>query len=126
MSSGIVKSFRVGTTLASQRILTHTTGTADTVKVPAGALEVPIGVSINTVLDTTGSIPVKINGIAEVLFDDTVTSGALVASDASGRGIPFVDATAGATFVGTLIDATVAATGTIAKVLINPGFKAIP
>ncbi len=126
MSLGIVKSFRVGTTLTANRIVTHTTGTADVVKAPAGALELPIGITQDTVLDTTGSIPVKIAGTSELFFNDTVTSGALVAADTAGRGIPFVDATAGASFVGTLIDATIAQTGTIAKVLINPGFKAIP
>lgn len=126
MSLGIVKSFKVGSTLSSQRIVTHTTGTADVVKAPAGALELPVGITLDTVLDTTSSIPVKVAGIAELFFNDTVTSGALVAADSSGRGIPFVDATAGATFVGTLIDATIGQTGTIAKVLINPGFKAIP
>jgi len=126
MSLGIVKSFKVGTTLSSQRIVTHTTGTADVVKAPAGTLEQPIGITLDTVLDTTSSIPVKVAGIAELFFNDTVTSGALVAADTSGRGIPFVDVTAGASFVGTLIDATIAQTGTIAKVLINPGFKSIP
>ncbi len=125
MSSGIVKSFQVATTLAAARILTHTTGTADVVKAPAGALELPVGVSIDTVLDTTTSIPVKISGVAEVLFNASVTSGSLVAADTAGRGIAFVDATAGAAYVGTLIGPNTTAAD-IAQVLINPGFKAIP
>jgi hypothetical protein len=50
----------------------------------------------------------------------------MVASDSSGRGVPHVDTTAGSYVVGVLIGATVAATGTIADVLIGPHFKSIP
>jgi len=126
MSADLVKSFNVAATLASQRIVTHNTGTAFGVKYPAAALEQPVGVSIDTVLDVSGAIPIQCNGVAKILFNDTCASGALVAADSSGRGVPFVDATAGAAYIGTLVDAAVGATGTVAKVLINPGYKAIP
>ena len=119
-------SMKVAATLSAYRIVTMNTGTADQVKYPAAALELPLGVSQDTVLDTTSSIPVVFSGIAKVFFNDTVTSGALVAADTAGRGIPFVDATAGACFVGRLVGATIAATGTIADVFVQPGFKAIP
>lgn len=119
-------SMKVQATLAANRIVTCLTGTADTVKYPAAVSEMPIGVTADTVLDTISSIPVICGGIAKVLFDDTVTSGAFVAADSSGRGVPHVNVTAGSYVVGMLIGPTVAATGTIADVLVMPTFKAIP
>ena len=126
MSSDIVKSFGVATTLASQRIVCNLTATAQAVKYPAGVLEQPIGSSTDTVLDTTGSIPICVSGIAKLLFNDTVVSGAYVVADSSGRGVPFVDDTLGVSYVGILLGAKVDVTGTIAEVLIMPGTKAIP
>lgn len=120
-------SMKVSTTLSAYRIVTCLTATADTVKYPAAALELPIGVTLDTVKDTTSSIEVLGPGnIARVYFNDSCASGALVASDSSGRGIPFVDVTAGAAFVGVLLGAKVNTTATIADVFIMPGFKAIP
>lgn len=119
-------SMKVQTTLSAYRIVTMLTSTANTVKVPASASELPIGITVDTVLDTTSSIPVAFSGIQKLYFNDTVTSGAYVASDSSGRGVPHVNATAGSFVIGVLIGATVAATGTIADVLINPHFKSIP
>lgn len=119
-------SMKVQTTLSAYRIVTMLTGTSSTVKVPASASELPIGITANTVLDTTGAIPVAFSGIQKLYFNDTVTSGAYVASDSSGRGVPHVNVTAGSFVIGVLIGATVAATGTIADVLINPHFKSIP
>lgn len=119
-------SFKVQTTLAANRIVALVTGTANTVKYPAAVSEVALGVTADTVLDTTGSIPVYIGGIAKIYFNDTVTAGGLVAADASGRGVPHVNVTAGSYVIGTLIGPTVAATGTIAEVLIQPIFKSIP
>jgi len=119
-------SMKVASTISAYRIVTCTTGTANTVKVPASATERPIGITADSVLDTTSSIPVAFSGIQKLYFNDTVTSGNLVASDSSGRGVPHVDTTAGSYVVGVLIGATVAATGTIADVLIGPHFKSIP
>ncbi len=127
MSSDLVKSFSVSSTLAAQRAVAATTGTAWAVEYPASAGgEIPLGISIDTVLDTTSAIPVQLNGVAKLLFNDTVTSGAYVACDSSGRGVPHVDVTAGSWVLGTLVDASVSATGTVAKVLINPHKVAIP
>jgi hypothetical protein len=118
---------KYNTTISAYRIVTALTGTANTVKVPASASELPIGVSLNTVLDTALSGPIAGPGsIAKLYFNDTVTSGAYVASDSSGRGVPHVNVTAGSFVVGILIGASVAATGTIADVLILPHFKSIP
>ena len=119
-------SMKVQSTLSAYRIVTALTGTANTVKVPASASELPIGITMDTVLDTTASIPVVFSGIQKLYFNDTVTSGAYVASDSSGRGVPHVNVTAGSFVIGILLGATVAATGTIADVLINPHFKSIP
>lgn len=119
-------SFKVAATLSAYRIVAAITGTANSVKYPAAASEVCIGVTADTVLDTTASIPVNIGGIAKIYFNDTVASGAFVASDSSGRGVPHVNVTAGSYVIGTLIGPAVAATGTIAEVLIQPMFKSIP
>jgi hypothetical protein len=119
-------SFKVNATIAAQRIVTYLTSTANTVKVPAAATELPLGITVDTVLDTTSSIPVAIGGIARLYFNDTIASGRLVASDSSGRGVLHADTTAGSYVVGILIGPTVAATATIAEVLINPFFKSIP
>ncbi len=119
-------SMKVASTISAYRIVTCTTGTGSTVKVPAAATERPIGITSDSVLDTSSAIPVAFSGIQKLYFNDTVTSGAMVASDSSGRGVPHVDTTAGSYVVGVLIGATVAATGTIADVLIGPHFKSIP
>ena len=119
-------SMKVATTLAAYRVVTCLTGTADSVKYPAAATEAPIGITIDDVKSTTDAIPVAIAGIASLYFNDTVTSGSLVAADSSGYGVPHVNTTAGSYVIGKLIGPSVAATGTIAKVLIQPHFKSIP
>ena len=124
--SNHVESFKVQSTLAAYRIVTSVTGTANTVKVPASATERCFGVTVDTVLDTINAIPVAVSGIAKVYFNDTVTSGNLVASNNAGQGVPHVDTTAGSYVIGILVGPTVAATGTIADVLIQPHFKSIP
>src|SRR3990167_1741309 len=120
-------SFKVATTLSAYRGVILSTTTAQTVIYPGAALDFPVGITLDTVKDTTSSIEVAGPGnIARLFFNDSCASGKLVALDTSGRGIPFVDATDGACLVGSLVSTSVAATGTIADVLIAPGFKAIP
>lgn len=119
-------SMKVNATISAYRIVTYLTATSNTVKVPASASELPLGITQDTVLDTTGAIPVAIAGIQKLYFNDTVTSGAYVASDSAGRGVPHVNVTAGSFVIGVLIGPTIAATGTIADVVINPHFKSIP
>jgi len=119
-------SMRANATIAAYRIVTALTGTANTVKVPANATELPIGITADTILDTTTSIPVEIAGIRKLYFNDTVTSGSYVASNNAGQGVPHVNTTAGSFVIGILIGPSVSATGTIADVLINPHFKSIP
>lgn len=119
-------SMRANATIAAYRIVTALTGTANTVKLPASASELPLGITQDTILDTTASIPINIAGISPLYFNDTVTSGAYVASNNAGQGVPHVNVTAGSFVIGVLVGPTVAATGTIADVLINPHFKSIP
>lgn len=126
MSNPASLSFKANATIAAYRIVTALTGTANTVKVPASASELPIGITEDTILDTTAAIPVAFAGIQKLYFNDTVTSGAYVASNNAGQGVPHVNATAGSFVVGILVGPTIAATGTIADVLINPHFKSIP
>lgn len=119
-------SMKVNATISAYRIVTALTSTAQTVKVPASASELPMGITVDTVLDTTNSIPVVIAGIAKLYFNDTCATGNMVASNNAGQGVPHVDVTAGSYVVGVLIGPTVAATGTIAEVLVRPMFKSIP
>lgn len=119
-------SMKASTTISAYRIVTALTSTANTVKVPASASEVPIGISQDTVLDTGAALPIAVAGISKLYFNDTVTTGSFVASDSAGRGVPHVNVTAGSYVIGVLIGSTVAATGTIADVLIQPMFKSIP
>jgi len=120
----LVESFGVASTLTAQRVVYSSAN--NTVAYLDTNTSLPLGITIDTVLDTTQAIPVQLNGRAYLYFNDTVTSGAQVTADASGRGIPFTAATAPSAYIGTLIGPTVAATGTVAEVLINPGFKSIP
>lgn len=125
MSARLVESFKVLTTLTAQRVVMHNS-TAQTVLYPDTTGVMPLGITIDDVKETTASIPVQVSGKAKLYFNDTVTCGKLVGFDTSGRGVPFTPAatTTGFTLVsgviGTLIDASVAATGTVAQVLINP------
>lgn len=119
-------SMKASTTISAYRIVTAVTGTANTVKVPASASEIAIGISQDTVLDTGASLPVAIAGISKLYFNDTVTSGSFVASNNAGQGVPHANVTAGSYVIGILLGPTVAATGTIADVLIQPMFKSIP
>lgn len=128
MSGQLVVSFKVATTLAAERVVAALSGTAHAVAYPEDNQTMPYGITLDTVLDTTGAIPVALNGIAKLFFNDTVGTGQLVGSDSSGRGIPFLlhDTTTALTlasaYVGYLVGAAVAATATRADVLINPGF----
>lgn len=119
-------SMKASTTIPAYRIVAPLTSTANTVKVPASASECPIGITQDTVLDTSCAIPVAIAGISKLYFNDTVTTGSFVASNNAGQGVPHVNVTAGSYVIGMLIGPTIAATGTIADVLIQPMFKSIP
>jgi hypothetical protein len=126
MSGAYVGSFKVLTTLTSQRIVTMVSGTGNTVQYPEDARRMYLGITLDDVEDTTSAIPVQLNGIADLYFNDTCTTGGLVGADTSGRGIPFAPAatstglTLGTGVIGMLVGPSVAATGTVAAVSINP------
>jgi hypothetical protein len=119
-------SMKVRSTLSAYRIVAADTAGSNYAIYPSAATVQPIGVTQDTVKDTNQAIPVIIAGIAKLYFNDTMSSGGLVAADSSGRAVPHVDTTAGSYIIGRLIGPAVAATGTIAEVLVNPFFKSIP
>lgn len=127
MSSKFVHSFKVATTLTAERIVA--VSAANTVAYPTGNQILPIGITVDDVKDTTTAIAVAMVGSrATLFFNDTVAAAGLVSSDSSGRGIPFTLAntttalTLASAYVGVLLGAAVAATATVAEVLIMPGF----
>lgn len=126
MSSISPVSFKVRTTLAAYRIVIADTAGSNFVVAPSAATIRPIGVTQDTVKDTMNSIPVIIGGIAKVHFNETMSTGGLVAADSAGRGVPHADTTAGSYVIGVLLGPNVTATGTIADVLVQPHFKSIP
>ena len=115
-----VQSFDVGSTLSAKRVVA--VDAANQVGYPGAATTLPIGVTIDDVTETNQAIAVAGPGsIVELLFNDTVSAAGLVAADTSGRGIPN-PGTVTSAYVGVLVGAAVAATGTVAKVLVQPGF----
>lgn len=131
MAGFTVISCKVAATLAAQRIVAPLTGTAKAVQYPNSAINFPIGITLDSVKDTTQAIPVQIDGFGYVLFNDTMASGQLVASDSSGRGIPFTHGatstaiSAPSAYVGVLWGVTVDDTAQVAEIFINPGFGRI-
>ena len=120
----LVKSFKCASTIPAQRIVSLVTGTAQTVEFADTTSSHRIGVSIDQSrgpASTDQSVPIALNGEHKVYFNDTVTSGGLVTSDSNGYAVPYASASLGAAYVGYLTDADVAATGTIAKILVMPG-----
>lgn len=124
----MIHSFDVLTTLLAQRVVCVSTATAGNVIYPAAAADMPIGITTDTVLDTTMAIPVATMGErAKLFFNDTCTAGGLVGSDSSGRGVQRTPGAATTTaftvtvgIVGVLVGPAVAATGTISEVIIMP------
>ncbi len=125
MSAIAPESFGVAATLAAYRGVTHLTGTAQQVKYPVAATEIPIGITTNTVINLTDDIPVQTSGMAKLTFGDSCVSGSHVALDSSGQGIPAVANTAGVYCIGTLVSDKVNVTGTVGLVLIRPMIKFI-
>ena len=115
----MIHSFKVATTLSAYRGVY--VSAENTVAYLNTITSMPIGVTKNTVNDTLNAIPVAGYGEETFLeFNDTVAAGALLTCDANGKGVPFTYAGNTATcYLGVCLE-TVAATGTIAKILIQP------
>ncbi len=127
MSNGhVVESFKTAATLLAYRIVSPSTSTADTVGYPSGGQMLPIGVTTNQSFNNR--VPVQMNGLAKVYFNDTVTAGGLVKADTSGRGVLMTlgvtatSTTLAAAYVGRLVGPAVALTGTVAMVAVLPGY----
>lgn len=126
MSADIRQSYGVASTLAAQRVVAITA--ANTVGYPTNNQTLPVGITLDTVKGTEGIPVAGVGSIAKLYFNDTVSAAGLVSSDSSGRGVPFTLAntttalTLASAYVGVLVGAAVAATGTIADVLVMPGF----
>lgn len=124
----MVHGFKVATTLAAYRCVRISA--AHTVAYPSAANLLCVGITQNTVKDTTNSIPVAGPGELSLLeFHDSVTAASLVQSHTDGRGIlftPGANTTSGATvtvaYIGVLKGPAVDLTGTLAEVYIMPGF----
>jgi hypothetical protein len=123
----MIHSFKVATTLSAYRIVAISGN--NQVAYPSGGQVLPIGITKDTVLDTTNSIPVAGPGErALCYFNDTMASAGFVQSDTSGRGVlwtPGANTTTSFTvtscYVGILCGPSVGITGTLAEVFIVPG-----
>jgi hypothetical protein len=111
-------SFKQGSSISAYRIV-RVTSTPNTVAACTATTDIIIGVTTDDCSNANQAVPVAVSGVAKVYMNDTAASGALVMTDASGRGVPFVESTAGVYTVGVLLN-TVSATGTLAEVLIQP------
>lgn len=129
-NQGLILSFKCGTTIPAQRIVSMVTGTADTVIMPSAKTVCPIGITVDTVQDITQGIPVQVNGIANLSFGDSVASGAFVEASATagltGTGVLCVEISAGSYVIGVLVGPSVQVTGSISQVLIMPQFHNLP
>jgi hypothetical protein len=115
-------SFKPSTTIPSQRIVVRASAVANGVKLPAGAsnAEYYVGVTTDTVLDTTQSIPVRTHGRAFVIAGDTIAAGALIGANASGAAVSFTAVTATTAYVGYNLGLTAVA-GDIMEIMVEPG-----
>src|SRR4051812_38265556 len=114
-------SFGVRTTLPAYRIvIADTTGSNFAILPATAASGMPLGITTDSVRDTTGAIPVSVAGIAKLQFNDTVAAGGLVACDGGGLGlgVPAVDISAGSYVIGQLVGAPVTVTGAVSEVMI--------
>ena len=109
-------SFKQGDSIAAYRIVR--VSAAQTVALCSAATDIIAGVTTDEALKSTQSVPVAVEGIAKVYCNDTMAAGTLVKTDASGRGVPFAESTAGVYVLGILMD-TVSSTGAIAEVLLT-------
>jgi hypothetical protein len=80
-----------------------------------------IGVTVDSVKDTTNAIPVALAGKVKLQFNDTVSAGGLVSANTSGQGIGIgVLVTGGTYYIGVALN-TVSNTNTVHDIVIHPG-----
>lgn len=114
-----VVSFKAANTIPAYRIVYLSA--ANTVNYGITCTNFPVGITQDTVLDTGCGIPVQLNGISKLYFNDSVAAGALFTTNTLGMGVPFaLGALTGTAYaVGVLLGTKVNTTGTVAEVLIN-------
>lgn len=110
-------SFKVADSITAYRIV-RVSG-INTVAACSATTDIIAGVTTDNVNSSSQAVPVQVHGIGKVYCNETMAAGVLVMTDASGRAIPFVESTAGVWTLGVLLE-TVASTGAIASILINP------
>lgn len=110
-------SFKVATTLSAYRAVYISAANTVALANSAGALVV--GITTDTVKDTTSGIPVRVAGVGYLEFNQTISAGAEVGIDTVGRGVVLSD-TITSRSIGYALEA-VDATATIAKIVIHPG-----
>lgn len=111
-------SFKVGDSLSAYRVVKL--NAANQVALWDTVTAVPVGITTDEAPNANANIPVAVAGRAKLYFNDTCAVGALVGINSAGQGIPLVASTAGVWSIGQLVGAAVAATGTIAEVLVKP------
>jgi len=114
----ILESFKVGSTTIASNVIVAVS--SNTIYLPTTSATPVIGVT-KDVGNVNQAAPVVTHGLAQIYFNDSCTSGALVAADSSGYGVAAALATAASYYIGTLMDAKVNDTGTVAWVYVNPG-----
>lgn len=125
----MIHSFKVASTLSACRGVALLSVTANTVAYPESSQNPYIGITKNEVTDTNQAIEVACSGErAKLYFNQACDAGKLVGLNSSGQGIAFTlpntttSATLSGQYIGILLGATVAATGTVAEILVQPGF----
>lgn len=111
-------SFNVASTLAANRGVA--VSGVNTVIFPTTITTAVIGVTKDTVNDTNQGINVTVLGKVKLEFNDTITAGGEVAVDSSGKGIPYAGVTLTGTHVLGIALETVASTGSVAEILVQP------
>ncbi len=120
MSQSIVESFNVLTTLAAYRVVSFDTAAANTVVYPPAARPM-IGVTVDSVKDTTNAIPVALAGKVKLQFNDTVSAGGLVSANTAGQGIGIGTLVTGGTYYIGVACNTVSNSTTVHDIIIHPG-----
>lgn len=116
-------SLKAANTLSAYRIVKL--NGANAVSVTDTTTNVPVGVSQDEALAASQGVPVAVSGVARLYCNDTIAAGGLIMTNAAGQGVPAVATTAGVYVIGVCLD-TVSATGTIARVLVNPFQLQVP
>lgn len=110
-------SFKAADSISAYRIVNLSA--SNTVALADTTTDGIIGVSVDEATAANQAIPVAVSGIAKVYCNETMTAGTLVTCNALGQAVPAVASTAGVAVLGRIVE-EVDATGTIAKVLVQP------